>query len=276
MYLITGGAGFIGSHVAHHLLAGGAAVRVLDNLSTGLPGNLPEGVELVVGDVRDLQCVREATYGMRHIIHLAAQVSVPDSVTDPDTTYRINVGGTMNVIEAARAAGIRVSLASSCAVYHPPWPSPYAFSKKIADDMCLRASHQVLRFFNVYGPRQLAAGGYAGVVPSFIREAEKGEPLWVYGDGEQTRDFIFVEDVAKKIVELAGSGRNWQHDVGTGVSTSILSLVEAVADIYGTQVVRHLPEREGDIKHAEVASVKPGGTPLAVGLQKTVDWFRGA
>ncbi|MFQ5465985.1 MAG: NAD-dependent epimerase/dehydratase family protein, partial [Thermodesulfobacteriota bacterium] len=215
-FLVTGGAGFIGSNLCEKLAAGGHGVRVLDDLSTGLVENLRglEGsVELVRGDIRDRATAREAVRGMDFVIHLAALGSVPRSVEDPETTHDVNATGTLVMLNAAREAGVRRFVyASSSSVYGdtPVLPkietmdanpqSPYAVSKLAGEYYC-RVFHRVygletvsLRYFNVYGRRQRPDSQYAAVIPLFVSAVLRGESPTINGDGEQTRDFTFVDD----------------------------------------------------------------------------------
>ena len=222
LFLVTGGAGFIGSHLTARLLADGDCVRVLDNFSTGSPDNLPSAgppgadLEVVRGDVRDLPAVERAARGAAAIFHQAAMRSVPRSVADPLGANENNVTGTLHVFEAARRAGVRrVVYASSSSVYgdrpelpkqedQPPAPiSPYAVSK-LATEEYGRVWHRLygvetvgLRYFNVFGPRQDPASEYAAVIPKFILWALRGEPLEIHGDGRQSRDFTYIDNVVE-------------------------------------------------------------------------------
>ena len=212
--LITGGAGFIGSHSVAAALAAGHTVRVFDNLSSGDRANLPANVDLTVGDVTDPAAVDAAVAGCDAVLHLAALVSVPQSMREPEATFQINAAGTANVLDAARRAGVRrFVLASTCAVYgdlsgvhdetSPTQPlSPYAGSKLMAETWAgvyARAYGMqtvVLRYFNVYGPRQRADSPYSGVIARWCTAASAGAPCRIFGDGSQTRDFVSVHDVA--------------------------------------------------------------------------------
>ena len=212
--LITGGAGFIGSHSVAAALAAGHTVRVFDNLSSGDHANLPASVDLTVGDVTDPAAVDAAVAGCDAVLHLAALVSVPQSMREPEATFQINAAGTANVLDAARRAGVRrFVLASTCAVYgdlsgvhdetSPTQPlSPYAGSKLMAETWAgvyARAYAMqtvVLRYFNVYGPRQRADSPYSGVIARWCTAAGAGAPCRIFGDGSQTRDFVSVHDVA--------------------------------------------------------------------------------
>ncbi|MCS7011119.1 MAG: NAD-dependent epimerase/dehydratase family protein, partial [Anaerolineales bacterium] len=215
--LVTGGAGFIGSHLVRALLERGLAVRVLDNFSTGRRENLAGlPLELLEADLRDASQVRRAVEGADWVFHLAAFVSVPQSMAEPETCFSVNVGGLVNLLEACRQAGVRkVIFSSSTAVYGEPsvFPtpedaplsplSPYALSKQIGEQY-MRFYSRVfglptlsLRYYNVYGPRQRPDSDYAAAIPIFARRLLTGQPLTIYGDGRQSRDFIFVEDVVR-------------------------------------------------------------------------------
>ena len=225
--LVTGGAGFIGSHLADGLVRRADRVRLFDNLSSGAWANvaaLGGEVERVEGDLRDEAAVRRAVDGVEVVFHLGADPSVPRSVADPRTCYDVNVTGTLTVLQAARAAGCRrVVFASSCAVYgdDPALPkreamaprpgSPYAAAKLAGEELCgvfarLYGLETVaLRFFNVYGPRQDPGGPYASVIPRFVDALRRGERPTIYGDGEQTRDFVFVGDVVAANLRAAAA-----------------------------------------------------------------------
>ena len=272
--LITGGAGFIGSHLTEQLLSQGLRVRVLDNLSTGKRGNLPatNEVEFRQGDIRDPETVRAAVHGMDAIVHLAAVASVQASVDDPLSTHAVNFDGTLNLLEAARHAGIkRFLFAGSAAVYGdckdlpvredvPLRPmTPYA-SDKLASEHYLRfyASQYGLnatsfRFFNIFGPRQDPSSPYSGVISIFGSRLASGEQVTIYGDGRQTRDFVYVGDLARLLSQALGmdtlSGQ--VINVGRGVESSLLDLIEAFEKVSGRTLLRaHAPARAGDIRHS--------------------------
>jgi len=269
--LVTGGAGFIGSHLVRALVRAGHSVRVLDNLSTGSPENLAGlagSVELVVGDVRDLRVVEAAVRGVDVVAHLAALVDVAESVERPDTYFDVDAFGTYVVAKACRGVEALV-YASSSAVYgepsrlpigedHPAAPrSPYAAAKLAGEGFVYAFSAQhsyrpvVLRLFNVYGPKQTKA--YAGVISEFVRRALRGEPPIIYGDGEQTRDFIHVGDVVEAFIKamtdrkVAGT-----LNIGSGEAVTIRKLAELVLKLAGREDMKpvHRPPRPGDIKHS--------------------------
>lgn len=303
--LVTGGAGFIGSHLVEELLRRGDSVRVLDDFSTGRRENLaslPGDMEIVEADLRDARRVEEAVRGVEWVFHLAAFISVPQSMLDPQTCFDVNVGGTVGLLEAARRAGVRkVVLASSTAVYGDtdvfPTPeetplaplSPYALSKQVNE---LYASLYTrtfglpvaaLRFFNVYGPRQRPDSPYAAAIPIFISRLLAGQPIVIYGDGGQSRDFIFVKDVVRANLmaaesEVAGEAYN----VCSGRETTILDLMEELSEVSPRQPeVRHEAPRPGDIYRSvgnpEKAARDFGfraQTSLADGLAATLEWMK--
>lgn len=270
--LITGGAGFIGSHVAERLLARGESVRVLDNLSTGNLDNLPAGhprLEFVRGDIRDPETVHRATEGADAVVHLAAVASVPASMEDPVGTHQTNFDGTLNLLVAAHAHGIRRFLyASSAAVYGDtaaipvaeselPRPlSPYA-ADKLAGEHYLGyyvRTHSLnataFRFFNIFGPRQDPASPYSGVISIFANRLKAGRGVTVFGDGRQTRDFVFVGDLAEILIDALGNeGLSGEvMNVGTGRECSLLDLLAALEALSGKRIEReHAPPRPGDI-----------------------------
>ncbi|MBB3104167.1 NAD-dependent epimerase/dehydratase family protein [Azomonas macrocytogenes] len=273
--LITGGAGFIGSNLVDALLARGVAVRVLDNLSTGKQGNLPRNprLELIVGDVADPGCVRKAVRGCRAVVHLAAVASVQASVNDPVGTHKSNLIGTLNLCEAMREAGVhRVVYASSAAVYGnngegesigedtPKAPlTPYA-ADKLASEHYLdfyRRQHGlepvIFRFFNVYGPRQDPSSPYSGVISIFTERARQGLPITVFGDGEQTRDFIYIGDLVDVLVRalMAGQVESGAMNVGLNRATTLNQLLVIIQDLLGgLPSVEYQPARSGDIRHS--------------------------
>jgi UDP-glucose 4-epimerase len=272
--LITGGAGFIGSHLAEHLLAAGSSVRVLDNLSTGKRANLPvhPKLEFVQGDIRDKRHVSESVHGVDAIVHLAAVASVQASVDDPTGTHATNFDGTLHLLEAARQEHIRRFLyASSAAVYgdNTRLPliedevlnplSPYA-ADKLAGEYYLRFYHAkfgiettAFRFFNIFGPRQDPSSPYSGVISIFVERVSRGEPVTLFGDGQQTRDFVYVGDLVKLLTQaltlkdMAGQVIN----VGRGKQCSLLDLLAALEQLTGKPVERRFAAaRFGDIVHS--------------------------
>lgn len=279
--LVTGGAGFIGSNLVDALIARGYAVRVLDNLSTGKRSNLPsvDSVELIVGDVADANTVRRAVQGCRAVVHLAAVASVQASVDDPVGTHQSNLVGTLNLCEAMREAGIRrVLFASSAAVYGnngegepikeetPKAPlTPYA-ADKLASEYYLdfyRRQHglepAVFRFFNIYGPRQDPSSPYSGVISIFTERARNGLPIAVFGDGEQTRDFVYVGDLVEVLVQALESSEVQEGAVNVGLNqaTSLKQLLDAVGDVLGgLPEVSYQAARQGDIRHSRANNAR--------------------
>jgi len=307
-YLVTGGAGFIGSHIAEALVERGDAVRVLDNLSTGkmenLAGFLPR-LEFIEGDIRDLDTCRKAVAGVATVFHQAALASVVRSVADPVLCDAINVRGTLNMLVAAREAGVKsFVLASSSAVYgDDPAPakvegregkpaSPYGVSK-LVDEKYAQVFHVLhglnavaLRYFNVFGPRQDPTSEYSAVIPLFITKMLRGERPTIYGDGAQSRDFVYVGDVVRANLAAASSSAAAGEvlNVAGGAGTTVNGLLEAVNGVLGTTIEAvHAAPRPGDILHstADIAKAKrllgfePGLT-FRQGLEKTVAWYRRA
>ncbi len=276
--LVTGGAGFIGSHLVDGLLARGHSVTVLDKLSSGTMDNLKThtgkpAFRFIQGDIRDAEAVKRALAGVDAVIHEAAMISVPLSIKNPEFARSVNVDGTLTLLKASLGHGVkRFVYSSSCAVYGeqagppisedaPPQPlSPYASSKLAAEKNCLTFHEKegletvCLRYFNVYGPRQ-TAGEYAGVMMKFLERLRSDQPPIIYGDGEQTRDFIFVGDVAEAtLLALERKGVAGEViNIGTGEATSINELCEiflAAAGNTGLNPINKSP-RAGDIRHSQ-------------------------
>jgi UDP-glucose 4-epimerase len=303
---VTGGAGFIGSHVCDRLVERGCRVVVVDDLSTGKRANLARhldrgDVELIVADVAEGLGAPLAGVRVERIIHLAAQVSVVASIERPLDDVRINYRGTVQVLEHARATGVaKVVFASSAAIYGDASPppvredapalpvSPYGIDK-YASELMLRYYSQVLalpttalRFFNVYGPRQDPSSPYSGVISIFADRARAGRDLTIFGDGEQTRDFVYVGDVSRCVVDAAFSdaGDGQVCNVGTGRETTVNELARTVVRLCGgTSQIHHAPARAGEIlrsvAHVERAERLFGfraGTTLADGLADLVSW----
>ena len=311
--LVTGGAGFIGSHLVDALLTEGADVRVLDDFSTGREENLDAawrlaavhggGLQVIAGDVRDEVRMRDAVYGCDAVVHLAAVASVPRSVEDPVGCNSVTHGGTVNALREAVDAGVpRFVLASSCAVYGdpaelpvaetaPPEPlSPYAGAKLASEQACAGAADAgqiaavCLRFFNVYGPRQDPGSPYSGVISRFFAAAAAGEPATLYGDGGQTRDFVYVADVVAALRRALSRppGGVSVLNVGSGRETSVAALLEQVEGVSGVHLApRREPAREGEVRRscADAGRARwvlgwEAGTELADGLAATWRWFR--
>ena len=305
--LVTGGAGFIGSHIVTALLEQGAEVRVLDNFSSGSRDNL-DGLDVTVfeGDVADADLVQQAAAGCDLIFHQAALVSVPRSIEEPALNQQSNVTGTFNVLEAARRAGVtRLVYASSAAVYgnrpglpkhedDPPEPiTPYAAAKLTGETLAAayKASYGLetvgLRYMNVFGPRQDPSSPYSGVLSIFGRAALRGAGCTIYGDGEQTRDFVYVADVvqANLLAAQAPAGRLPSpavFNVGRGHQTSLNEIIEMLGELTGRAIpVTYQPERAGDIRHslADIGRAQASldyqpRVSIVDGLQATLEWFR--
>ena len=270
--LVTGGAGFIGSHLVKELVKSGFSVRLLDNLSNGSLENIREvlgSIEFIKGDIRDKNVVEGALKGVDAVVHLAALIDVAESVEKPELYLEVNVNGTFNVTRASRKVSAFI-FASTCAVYgepvripigedHPLSPkSPYA-ATKIAGEAFVQAYGNlygyrpvILRLFNVYGPRQSKA--YAGVITEFVKRATLGEPPIIFGDGEQTRDFVHVKDVTRAIIKaLDSDNASGIYNVGSGVAVTINDLAHLILKLAGKENVEpiHGPPRPGDIKHSQ-------------------------
>jgi UDP-glucose 4-epimerase len=273
--LVTGGGGFIGSHIVEALVKRGDQVRVLDNFSSGHLDNLANvhnHIEIIEGDIRDPTTVHEAVRDIELIFHLAALVSVPESMGHPLLAEAINAAGTLNVLIAAEKAGARrVIFSSTCAIYgdDPSLPareiqcpapkSPYAIAKLAAEGYCQVFSESlgletvILRYFNVYGPRQDPSSPYSGVISIFVDRMLKGQPLTIFGSGEQTRDFVYVSDVvqanllAGDMLEAAG----YVFNIGRGQQVSINQLFRQLKALLGSDLEENrVPARSGDIMHS--------------------------
>lgn len=265
-YLVTGGAGFVGSHLVEALIAEGHFVRVLDNLSTGKQENLPLSAEFVLGDIADAQTALAASADVQGIFHLAANPSVPKSIEDPVRTFQTNVLGTLNVLNAARINGIRrVVITSSSAVYGDqptphavglaPMPmSPYGLHKLMGEKLAAQfftvygLQTVILRPFNIYGSRMPSTGAYASVIKLFLQKRQRGEPLIIFGDGRQTRDFVHVRDVVRAYM-IAMTHPELGHGEVINIGTGKPYAVNDVATLIGGPV-KHAPPRTGDILHS--------------------------
>lgn len=296
---VAGGAGFIGSHAVERLLGEGAAVTVFDNFSSGRRSNLPRHSKLSVieGDIADPQAVRKAMAGADRVLHLAAQVSVQASLQDPVFSCRNNILGFTSVLQAAVESGVqRVVYASSAAVYGVPERlpldenspvapiSPYGLEKVVDDQYAALFEHLHslsalgLRFFNVYGPRQDPSSPYAGVISRFAERYAAGQPLRIFGDGRQTRDFIYVGDVARIIASALASDAAGVCNVGTGASVTLLDLIAALEQIGGHPAeVIHEPPQAGDIRDSATTADRllalfgeMDFTPLNQGLKSLI------
>lgn len=307
-YLITGGAGFIGSNIVEELVRQGERVRVLDNFSTGKRENIApflEDIELIEGDLRHLDTVRQAVQGVDYVLHQGALPSVQKSIDYPLDTNEANVRGTLNLLVAARDVGVkRVVYASSSSVYgdtptlpkteemRPAPLSPYAVSKLAGEHYC-QVFYQVygletvaLRYFNVFGPRQDPTSQYAAVIPKFITAMLRGEQPTIYGDGEQSRDFTYVSNVvqANLLAATAPDVGGQVFNIACGQRYSLLELVATINRILGTDIAPvHTAPRVGDIKHslADIAKARERlGYQLEInfeeGLRRVIEWFKGA
>jgi len=301
-FLVTGGCGFIGSHLSAALRARGDAVHILDDLSTGSRDNLAPGATLTVGDIADPAAVEAAMAGVDGCIHLAAIASVERGVQDWRGTHRVNLSGTIGVFEAARQRRIPVVYASSAAVYGDndtlplseaamPRPLSAYGADKLGCEQHARAGGAVhglptlgLRFFNVYGPRQDPRSPYSGVISIFADRLARGEAVGIYGDGGQTRDFVNVADVVAALLAglEAASPAAPVFNVCSGRPTSVLALAETIAALCGNAFeVRHLPPRVGEIRHSlgDPTAVRAAlglGDPVGLrpGLAEVVDWLQ--
>ena len=312
--LVTGGAGFIGSHLVENLLERGVQVRVLDNLSTGKRENLEDlgtgcwsankDFELIEGDIRDQETVKKAAAGVDAIFHEAALGSVPRSVEDPATTQHVNADGTLNVMIAAKHNGVgRVVYASSSSVYGDSEAlpkregeeglplSPYALTKQVNESYA-RLFHDLygletvgLRYFNVYGPRQDPSSQYAAAIPLFIARLLAHKPPTIYGSGEQSRDFTFVSDVVEAnlcALDAPVSALGAAYNIGRGDRVTILELIKTLQDLLHTDIVPvHDPPRAGDVMHssAECSRAKAmlgfsAKHGLREGLEQSITWYR--
>jgi nucleoside-diphosphate-sugar epimerase len=306
-YLVTGGAGFIGSHLAEALVRRGERVRVCDNLSTGRRDNLAhlDGVEVLEGDLAELEVARAAVAGMEYVLHQAAIPSVPRSVADPVTSNRANVDATLNVLVAARDAGVRrLVYAGSSSAYGdtptlpkhedmPPRPlSPYALQKLVGEQYCrmftgLYGLETVtIRYFNVFGPRQDPSSAYSGVISLFVKALVEGEAPVIYGDGEQTRDFTYIANVVDGVLRAchAPGVSGEVINVATGERISLNQLFSVVRRLTGAPVQpRYADPRTGDVRDSQADITRARQlldydvrVPLEEGLRRTLAWFREA
>lgn len=302
--LITGGAGFIGSHIAHQLIRQGDQVVVVDDLSSGFVSNLEAAgvTEFIHGSITELALLQKAMNGVDRVFHHAAIASVPASVADPATSHNVNVTGTFNVLLAARDAGVKsVVFATSSAIYGnnpvqpkteqmPPEPlSPYAANKLQGEiyarvfSECYGLKVVCLRYFNVYGPRQNPQSEYAAVIPKFITAALTGQKLRVFGDGEQSRDFVSVFDVVRaNLLASSPDSKPGIYNIGSGRCISLNELISVLKGLCGDNLtVSYEQERLGDVKFSsaniQAAAEGIGYMPtisLEEGLQIAVDYYR--
>jgi nucleoside-diphosphate-sugar epimerase len=295
--LVTGGTGFIGSHLVEALLVRGDTVRVLDNLSSGHLENLShilDRIDFIEGNIRDGATVQRATTGVDFIFHLAALVSVPKSMAEPIEAELINAVGTLNLLNAAKAADVqRLVLSSTCAVYgdDPTLPktetmcpqpkSPYAISKLAAEYYCqifnesLGLETVILRYFNIFGPRQDPSSAYSGVISIFVDKLSQGLAPTIFGNGQQTRDFVFVDDVvqANLLAAEAPKAAGEIFNIGTGRPISINQLFENLRHIFNCDLKPdYRPARTGDILHSYA---NPSRAKTVLGWQAQVDFEKG-
>ena len=289
--LITGGAGFIGSHLAEYF-QGKASVTILDNFRTGKKSNLAGlNVNLIEGSIENKADVRKALQGIDYVFHMAAQVSVPESMQNPLECVQINGVGLLNVLEESAKAGVKkLCFSSSSAVYGenpispkhegltPDPKSPYALTKLDGEYYCslYQASGRLktvsLRYFNVYGPRQDPSSAYAAAIPLFLKKARANEPLSIFGDGLQTRDFVFVKDiVAANVFAISSDTASGVYNVGGGKSVTINVIAERIIELTGSSsIIKYCPERPGDVKHscADASKLAKAGFKPAWDLEK--------
>jgi nucleoside-diphosphate-sugar epimerase len=308
-YLVTGGAGFIGSNLAHALVERGEQVRILDNFATGREENIAELVEkkkleLVRGSITDAEVVARAMRGIDYVLHQAAIPSVPRSIEDPLGGDDTNVHGAVTILDGARKAGVkRVVFAASSSAYGEKAPgqpkvetmlpaplSPYA-AAKLAGEYYMQAFYHsygletvALRYFNIFGPRQDPKSQYAAVIPNFVTAALQGRAATIYGDGETSRDFCFVENaVEANLLACTAPGAGGEvFNIACGESTSLLQTVDIIAGIVGKKIPPvHEPPRTGDIKYslADIGKAKKvlgytGRIKFAQGLERTIAWYK--
>jgi len=304
--LVTGGAGFIGSNLCEVLLEMGHEVRIFDNFSTGKRENLAEfvrSIEVIEGDIRDYETLEKAVAGVERVIHLAAMSSVPWSVDDPEAAHHMNATGTLHVLKASRDHGVqRVVLASTSAIYgeNPVQPkkeemipepeSPYAATKLAGEHYCRIFSALygletvALRYFNVYGKRQDPASHYSAVIPKFITRMLSNSNPVIYGDGEQTRDFVFVEDCNQANIKASFTeGISGEFfNIGSGVNISVNELFNTIRDITDAKLEPVYEDaRKGDVRESlsDISKARrhlgfePAYT-MEAGLKKTIEWYR--
>jgi nucleoside-diphosphate-sugar epimerase len=305
-YLVTGGAGFIGSHLSEELVRQGERVRVVDSFITGKRDNLKHipGVELIEGDLADLAVAQRAVAGVDYVLHQAAIPSVPRSVQDPITSNRANIDASLNVLVAARDAGVRrVVYAGSSSAYGdtPTLPkvetmgtaplSPYALQKLVAEQYCQMFTRLygletvTIRYFNVFGPRQDPSSPYSGVISLFIRALVEGRQPTIYGDGEQTRDFTYIANITNANIKAAQMTRGFGGvaNVANGERVSLNELLEVMKRVTGRNDITPIYEapRKGDVKHSQADNSRACEwfgyeklVDLEPGITKTIDWWK--
>ncbi len=298
--LITGGAGFIGSHIAEYYNKK-ARIKILDNLRSGYTHNIADfDVELIEGSITDYKTVEQAVAGVDYVFHLAAMISVPESMEKPKECVDINVNGLLNVLKASSEAGVKkLCFSTSAAIYgdNPAVPkletmlpepkSPYAITKLDGEYYCNMFTTEkllntaCLRYFNVFGPRQDPASQYAAAIPIFVYKALKNETITIFGDGGQTRDFIYVKDIVAANIHLATTEHTGVYNVAYGGQITINSLAEKIIEYTGSSSrIEYLPPRAGDVRHSRAAVDKlmatgfQPGSDFEKGLEKTIDFFK--
>ena len=306
LYLVTGGAGFIGSNIAEALVNAGKKVRIIDNLSTGHIENISDfsaQVDFIQGDIRYLNTVMEVMDGVDYVLHQAALPSVPRSIQTPIESNDNNLNGTLNILYAAAKSGVkRVVYAASSSAYGDaeqlpkiedmaPKPlSPYAVNKLAGELYCSVYSHVfgletvALRYFNVFGPRQDPNSYYSAVIPKFIKALLEGKPSVIYGDGEQSRDFSYIDNVvsANLLACKAPDASGQMMNLACGERTSLNSLYQMLQDIMGVNIpAKYTDPRPGDVKHslADISKAEKllgykVDVPVFEGLKRTATWFR--
>ena len=306
-YLVTGGAGFIGSHIVRTLVLRGEQVRVLDNFSTGKMENIREvedSIELIRGDIRDENTAQRAVKGVSYVLHQGALPSVPRSFTDPVSTMQVNVLGTINILKhASRAAVKAVVIASSSSVYgntqalpkketDNPLPlSPYALSKLTAEHYAVYYARNnclntvILRYFNVFGPCQDPLSQYAAVIPRFIASALSGSDITIFGDGTQSRDFTYIDNVVEANIAACAShsGAGIVYNIACGKEHTVLSMAQYIVKALNSKsAIIYAPCREGDVLHSRAdisRAISHLGYRCLVdfeeGLNRTIEWFSG-
>jgi UDP-glucose 4-epimerase len=297
--LVSGGAGFIGSHIVEHFHKN-AEVRVIDDLRTGKTSNIDGfDVEFIEGSILDRELLKQSMQGVDFVFHLAAMVSIPECIEKPEECFDINAEGTKYVLEEAANAGVRkVCLSTTCAIYgnNPQLPKtedmtpepigPYAQSKLKAEAYCNEFTESgklqtaCLRYFNVFGPRQDPKSPYAAAVPIFVSLAVKNKPITIYGDGEQTRDFVYVKDVVGANVFMAENDSTGIYNVAYGNQTSVKDLAEMIVEITGSESeIIHTEPRDGEVKYsmASIEKLRDQGfspsSEFREGLEETIRFF---
>jgi len=299
--LVTGGAGFIGTNLTINLLSSGYEVKVFDDLSTGLKANIPKDAEFVNASILEASQINKAIKDCEVVVHLGARGSVPRSIKDPIATHNVNATGTLNVLEAARNSQCHYIFSSSSSVYGSNVNSPknekmalrpttpYAASKMSGEGLSLGYAKSyglavsTFRFFNIFGPWQRADGEYAAVIPKWILTCMNGGEIEIFGDGEQTRDFTYIETVVSIIMNCISSKSLHPEPVNLayGNSISLNQVIKLLKNNFPNLKVKYLPPRDGDVLHGKndpalIKSLYPNISPdnFEISLQKTINWFK--